>query len=44
MECSPSVIITKAVVIARTSGSSMGSTAVSLVVGRHLESESHSDC
>ena len=45
MGCSPSVVITKALIVAaRTFGSSMGSAAVSLEVGRHLELESHSDC
>ena len=45
MGCSPSTaVIPKAVVaVARTSSSS-GSAAVSLEVGRHPESESHSDC
>ena len=44
MECSPSAINPKALAVARTSSSSMGSAAVSLEVGRHLELESHSDC
>ena len=45
MGCSPSAINPKALaVVARTSSSSMGSAAISLEVGRHLELESHSDC
>ena len=44
MGCSPSAVIPKAVVAVARTSSSLGSAAVSLEVGRHLELESHSDC